>query len=171
MNYIVVADAGPLINFLALDRMDLFGLHPAEIVITDHVVAEITDSYPVQLLRLSSAIENGFLRTETIERLEIVELFVRLRSSGRLGAGECSSIAFSHFNSACILMDDRRAVKATKELSDKIPVVGSGDFLLELIACGKLSVGDADQILHAWATQHRFRLPFQSFADVLIDSK
>ncbi|RUM09732.1 hypothetical protein [Rhizobium chutanense] len=165
MSRILVADAGPLINFLVIDRADLFGLHPAKIMVTDHVVAEITESYPIQLARLRNALQQGMLYEQAIDQIQMVELFAKLRASGRLGMGECSSIAFSHFTGSSILMDDRQAIKAARELSSDTTIIGSADFIRELIALKHLSIAEADQILLRWAEDHRFRLPFQPFVD------
>ena len=51
---IVVADTSVLINFLRIDRMDLIAAHPASFIATDHVAAEIADTYPEQQARYAA---------------------------------------------------------------------------------------------------------------------
>lgn len=167
MSVIVVTDAGPLINFLVVDRADLFGLYPAKIVVTDHVVAEVTEAYPVQVARLTHAIGAGWLEVQPVSGGEVVEIFAKLFSDGRLGKGECAAIAFAHVSRSVLVIDDRRAIRSAREMSQNMKILGTADLMVDLIHLGHLSLAEADQILSEWATKHRFRLSFTSFQGFL----
>src|SRR5918994_2105790 len=60
---IVVADTSVLVNFLRIDPMDLIGDHPDMFIATDHIAAEIVDSYPDQQARYRVARDAGHLDT------------------------------------------------------------------------------------------------------------
>jgi predicted nucleic acid-binding protein len=50
----VVVDTSVLINFLNVDRLDLFASHPQyRFLVTEHVKREVTEHYPQQINRLN----------------------------------------------------------------------------------------------------------------------
>ena len=55
----IVADTSVLINFLRIDRVDLFADHSHAFVVTSHVAAEVTDHYPGQKQLLAAAAINA----------------------------------------------------------------------------------------------------------------
>ncbi|MFQ5899689.1 MAG: hypothetical protein ACE5JN_15780, partial [Candidatus Methylomirabilia bacterium] len=64
---LVVTESSFLINFLAIDRMDILaGLHQFKFCVLDHVKAEI--QYPDQQARLQAAVAAGI-----VSELEITE--------------------------------------------------------------------------------------------------
>ena len=67
VNAIVVADTSVLINFLRIDRMDLIGAHPASFIATDHVAAEIADTYPEQQARYAAALSAAHISEQRID--------------------------------------------------------------------------------------------------------
>ncbi len=92
---ILVLDASVLINFLAVDRVDLIQAHPAKILVTEHVREEVTRFYPEQVARLDAAISAGIMEVFVIDDPNEIEEMSTLRSKWgekRLGVGECSAI-------------------------------------------------------------------------------
>ncbi|MDY0041937.1 MAG: hypothetical protein RBS57_16615, partial [Desulforhabdus sp.] len=106
---IIVSDTSVLINFLRIDRMDLFAHHSHDFIVTDHVAGEITDHYSEQQARFASALENDTIRQISVNDPEALVLFGTLSASGRLGAGECSAIALAVHNGYILAIEDRRA--------------------------------------------------------------
>ena len=90
---IVVTDASVLVNFLRIDRLDLIAGLPLHFTLTDHVADEVSDQYPDQRERLTSALDAGILSEIAVTSPEELSLFGSLSATGRLGAGECSAIA------------------------------------------------------------------------------
>ena len=88
VNEIIVADTSVLINFLRINRMDLIGAHPASFIATDHVAAEVADTYPEQQARYAAALTAAHIGEQHIDNLAELELFLRLAIHERLGAGE-----------------------------------------------------------------------------------
>jgi predicted nucleic acid-binding protein len=99
---------------------------------------------------------------------EEVELFLRLRAGGRLGAGECSALAVAVHRRYPIAIDDNRAVKrAARELGAKLEILRTVDVMVGLIGAGVLDVLAADEIKLLWAQHHRFRIKAKSFGELL----
>lgn len=168
---IVVADTSVLVNFLRIDRMDLIGAHPAAFIATDHVVAEISDSYPEQQARYQAALKSGQLTQHRVDDPAELEIFLRLAARGRLGAGERSAIAVALNRGYAMAIDDSRAIQRALEeagiVGNPLTILGSQDIILELILSGVLSVEVADTIRADWAANHRFTLKIASFRDLM----
>lgn len=165
----LVADASVLVNFLAIDRMDLIAAYPAKIFATDHVAGEI--SRPEQEARYSDALDAGTVAEIPVDDPVEVELFGRLSAEGRLGAGERSAIAVALNRSWGLAIDDnraiRRAIREAGEDGRRLSIVRTTDIVAEAIRRGTLAVGEADAILADWAENHRFTPAFASFRDIL----
>lgn len=168
---IIVADTSVLINFLKIDRMDLIGRYPRRFLATDHVAAEIADSYPDQQRRYAAAVAAGLLDTCAVVDPAEIELFARLGPGDRLGAGECSAIAVALNRRYPIAIDDNRAVnRALREsriAGAKLEVCRTPDIMTTLIRAGIISISDADHIKDEWAAHHRFRIKAASFQELL----
>jgi len=163
----VITDTSLLVNFLAIDRVDLLVALPASrFIVTDHVRSEVTEHYDEQLKRLVKAIDSGQLAEITVTDLVEVESFARLAATG-LGTGECSAIAVAANRGYAIGIDDRTALKRIAKLYPAMTVLTTRSIMIELIQAGVLSVEQADAIKFDWQTNHRFALAFDSFQDVL----
>jgi hypothetical protein len=170
---LLIADTSVLINFLNVDRMSLLGKHTPRCAITDHVSAEITDFYPEQKARLDAAIADGHVEVTPVTADVEIEHFARLQGlpSRPLGAGECSAIAIAIVRGYSLAMDDKLAIRHAKAFaaseSTNVQVLTTQDIVVRLIRADVLRVEQADVMLIAWRTQHRFNLPIKSFADLL----
>jgi predicted nucleic acid-binding protein len=168
---IVVADTSVLINFLRIDRMDLIANHPASFIATDHVAAEIVDTYPDQQARYAAALNAAQITEQRIDDPAELELFLRLAAKGRLGAGERAAIAVALNRGCALAIDDSRAIhRALQEAAlgeNALSILRTQDIVVELIRKGVVSVEAADAIQVDWATNHRFKLKIASFQDLL----
>lgn len=163
-----ILDSSTLINFLAVDRGVLLVRNARyRLLITEHVRSEITDAYPEQLARLEALIKGGAIEESAVTALNELEVFARLAATLRLGPGECASIAAASKRGFVLIIDDRRATREARTLKPELRILDTQSLMVELIRDGIIDVPDADQIKHAWETQHRFRLPFASFADIV----
>ena len=84
---IIVPDASVLINFLRIDRIDLFAGHSHVFLATDHVASEISDRYPDQQRRFASALESGALTLIPVAAAEELRLFAALSAAVTPGRG------------------------------------------------------------------------------------
>jgi predicted nucleic acid-binding protein len=168
---IVVADTSLLVNVLRIDRMDLISAHPDMFITTEHVAAEILDSYPDQQARYRVARDAGHLVEQRVDDPAEVELFLRLGRRQRLGAGERSAIAVAINRNQRLAVDDnraiRRAVREARLTGNPIQIVRTQDIIVQLIRHGILTLATADVIRTDWTHNHRFRLKISSFADLL----
>ena len=168
---IVVADTSVLINFLRIDRMDLIAAHPASFVATDHVAAEIADTYPEQQVRYAAALNAAQITERRIDNPVELEMFLRLAAKGRLGAGERAAIAVALNRGCALAIDDSRAIRRALEEAalgeNALSILRTQDIVVELIRKGVVSVEAADAIHVDWATNHRFKLKIASFQDLL----
>lgn len=164
---IVITDTSLLVNFLAVDKVDLLvALPQKQFIVTDHVRSEVTEHYAEQSQRLTLAIDSGQLAEISVTELVEVELFANLAATG-LGVGECSAIAVAANRQHAIAIDDKTALKRIAKLYPAMPVLTTRLIMLELIRVGVISVAEADAIKAEWQRNHRFTLPFASFGDLL----
>jgi predicted nucleic acid-binding protein len=168
---IVVADTSVLINFLRIDRMDLIAAHPASFIATDHVAAEIADTYPEQQARYAAALNAAQITEQRIDDPAELELFLRLAAKGRLGAGERAAIAVALTRGGALAIDDSRAIRRALEeagfAGTPLTILRTQDIVVQIIRDGALTIEAADAIRDDWANNHRFKLKIASFADLL----
>ncbi|MEZ6097679.1 MAG: hypothetical protein R3E01_01785 [Pirellulaceae bacterium] len=164
---IVITDASVLINFLVLDRAGLLArLTGHRFVVTDHVRAEITDHYPEQVQRLEAAFFAGVVEEIRVSSLQEVQLFAQLTATG-LGIGECSAIAVATHRQLTLAIDDKRAVKKIKAIGFPLTIYSTESLVVLMIQQSVLTISEADTMKHEWEHNHRFRMPFDSFAERL----
>jgi predicted nucleic acid-binding protein len=163
---VVITDANILINLIHVGRLDLLGTLPAfTFVVPEHVVAEITD--PGQRQHLASALALGELRQESITDLHALTTYAELRRI--MGQGEAACLALAEARGRLIASDEKRRFRREVQvrLGTGRLVTTAGLFVLAIRA-GTLSVEQADQAKATWE-QHRFRLPFGSFRELLAE--
>ena len=163
---VVVTDASVLVNFLRIDRMDLIAGHSHAFLVTDHVADEVSDQYPNQQQRFASAVEAGAVSQESVKSRAEIALFGTLSASGRLGAGECSTIAVAVHRRHMLAIDDRRATIQARRADRTLRILTTQDLMVSMIGEGPLGMVEADSIKDEWAARHRFRLKLASFRDV-----
>ncbi len=88
-------------------------------------------------------------------------------SGGRLGSGQCAAIACASIRGHALAIDDRRAIAEAQRLDAGLTVLQTSDLVVMMIYDSLLSVAEADAIKTMWETEHRFRLTFASFVDIL----
>ena len=164
---VIAADTSVLINFLRVDRIDLIARHSHRFIVTDHVAAEVTDFYSDQRTRLDTALQSGALQQVSIDDQREVALFGSLIASQRLGSGECSAIALAVCRECTLAMDDRRAANQARGIRRDLRILTTRDLVVAMIRENLLSVTEADELKEMWANRHRFRLPIESFSDVI----
>ncbi|MCC6229948.1 MAG: hypothetical protein IT432_12075 [Phycisphaerales bacterium] len=154
-------------NFLAVGRMDVLADLPMQVFyVTPHVDDEISHHYPEQRNRLSAALKDGSLQQTRLEGGELV-IFTKL-VGWNLGCGEAAAIAGAFCRGCAVGLDDRVAQRRARDLSPDLPIVTTKDLLLDAVACGTLTVTQADAIKGDLETLHRFRMPgFGSFGELL----
>jgi predicted nucleic acid-binding protein len=161
-----VIDTSVLVNFLAVDRVDLLARHPVyRFVLTGHVRGEVSDHYPEQLIRLEAALGAKSFTTVTVEALDSV--FVELSQTKRLGLGESAAIAYAAKKSIPIAIDDQKAQKTAIALKPPVALETTETLMVLCLRGGLLTVTAADAIKSVWETEHRFKLPFASFCERL----
>jgi predicted nucleic acid-binding protein len=163
-----IIDSSTLINFLTVDRGDLLERNPRyRFFITEHVRGEITAAYPDEVARLEALVAHGGVEETSVSALNELRVFARLAATNRLGPGECACIAAASERGLVLVIDDRRATREARSLSPNLPILDTQSLMLDLIRDRVIDVVVADQIKHAWETEHHFRLPFASFAERL----
>jgi len=161
----VILDTSVLINFLKIDRVDLLARHPSyEFLATEHVKDEITQHYPQQLARLDTARQNGDVQEIRVTDQNELNAFGQLASTG-LGTGECSAIAVAANRNLPVAVDDKVAIKRAQRFHSGIVILNTESLMVSLIHENVLDVPAADAIKDDWEQNHRFRLPFASFAN------
>jgi len=169
---VVVTDTSVLINLLVLDQAALLACLPDyRFVVTEHVCggnhqSPITNHYQDQLQRLEAAFAAGVLDEIRVTDLSEVLLFAQLTAIG-LGIGECSAIAVAAHRQLALAIDDRRAVKKLKILGFQLTIHSTASIVVLLIRHAVLTIAEADAMKREWEQNHRFRLPFCSFAERL----
>ena len=109
----------------------------------------------------------GGIRQITVNSLEELQIFGKLTLERRLGAGECAAIAAAIHRHCGIAIDDQTAIKHLQRLYPETHVETTRSLIVGLIKSGVLTLAEADDFKERWQNEHRFRLPFQSFREVL----
>lgn len=162
----VVLDTSVLINFLAVDRMDLLSRHPGyRFLVTEHVRGEVTAHYGEQVERLDAALTTNALEETRVEAVEELALFAQLTQNRRLGLGECAAIAAAVHRGHVLAIDDKVARRAALALSPSLSVIDTQAVMVSLIRAGVLSVEEADTIKTDWERNHSFALRITSFRE------
>jgi len=165
---IVIADSSVLVNFLAVDRVDLLTALPCRFVVTNHVAEEITYAYPDRYERFKDSLRSGWIEMISVDDPDEVELFKELTSERRLGNGECSAIAVASHRGYSLAIDDKRAMKRARALDRSLKILSTKDIIIDCIERGILEVHVADAIKAEWERDHKFTLNFVSFQDILL---
>jgi predicted nucleic acid-binding protein len=159
-----VLETSVLVNFLAVDRVDLLAVHPSyRFIITDHVRGEITSYYSEQFERLESAMSASVFGVSPVDSLD--PTFVTLVTDGRLGVGECAAIALAVARGWSLVIDDKRAARAAQKVSPGLKIECTETLIVSLIKASILDVASADLLKREWEAKYRFKLTFGSFAE------
>ncbi len=161
----VVIDTSTLINFLRIGRVDLLaGLAAYRFIVTDHVRDEVTRIYPAQLSFLERALHAGHLQVMSVDSTD--PLFLKLARQN-LGSGECAAIAAACGLSVPLAIDDRRARKRAVAHDPGLALMDTASLMVAAIHAGLLTIPEADAIKADWEANHRFRLRFPTFGDLV----
>jgi predicted nucleic acid-binding protein len=162
----VVVDTSVLINFLNVDRLDLFASHPHyRFLVTEHVKREVTEHYPHQINRLNDGLVSGALSEIVVNSLPELATFAELSASGRLGWGECAAIAAAKHQGLMLAIDDKQAKKTAHRLCKPHTVIDTVELMILFIQEKLIDITQADLIKQDWQDQFRFRLTFTSFSE------
>jgi len=159
---LLIADASTLLNFLRVRRFDLVHGLGYRVRIVDAVYEEVQ----TEREQLDRIVEEGHIKTITLEGTAITDSVAKFLALG-LGNGESFSFAAAVEFEAAIAIDDIRAVKKAKGIAGGLTVVTSTDIVVAGIRASRLTLQEADLLKADWANNHRFRLKFNSFGDLL----
>lgn len=150
---LVVADTSFLVNFLAINRMDILaGLRTYAFRVPNHVVAEV--EYEDQKERLHAALAAGILREIEITDLSEIALYAELRAF--LGDGESACLAVAATRRWVIATDEKRRLR--REIFERLGegyLLDTPGALVAALRGGILTVPEAEAIRQELA-QHRF---------------
>lgn len=159
---LLIADASTLLNFLRVRRFDLMQGLGYRIRIVDAVFEEIQSERE----HLEALVNDGQIKTLTLEGKAITDTVATLLGLG-LGSGESFSFAAAIEFEGAVAIDDRRAVKRVKSVSPNLKILTTPDIVVAGIHSQIISLEEADHLMADWAKNHRFRLKFETFADLL----
>ncbi len=159
---LLIADSSTLLNFLFVGRFDLVQALGYRVRIVDAVYEEIQTARK----ELDALIKKGELRTLSFEGAAYMSRLASLLNRG-LDTGEAFTVAAAIERGAMVAMDDRRAIKKSREESPGLVVITSPDIIVANIKRGYLTVETADEIKAVWGLKHRFSLKFQSFKELI----
>ena len=143
---VVVTDASVLVNFLRVDRTHLIAGLSHHFTVIDHVADEVSDRFPDQQQRLTSAIDTGILTQLSVTSRDELSLFASLSASGRLGAGERSAIAVAVQRQHILAIDDRRAIAEARRTDRTIRIHSTQDLMVSMIGEGFCSAPPNRQV-------------------------
>jgi predicted nucleic acid-binding protein len=162
---LIVADTSVLLNFLKIGREQLLTQLPEPVAVTGHVRKELI--VPEQRERLVTLTASNQIQEIILDSTPELQMFARFMASGRLGLGECSTLAHGILHKSTVALDDSRAIKEAKKIDASVKILQTQDIVVRLIKTGQLTIQEADAIKQEWAKMHRFVLGFSSFQDIL----
>lgn len=159
----MVVDTSVLLNFIHLDRLDLFGDLPAyTFVICDQVNAEVV--LQGQRSILASALSAGHLGETAADSPDQLELFIEL--SRTLDPGESASLAVAVSLGWLVAVDERAAQREADRRLGTGRCITTPGVIVEAIRAGLVSIEEADRMKGALAL-NKFKMTFRSFRDVM----
>ena len=161
---VVVTDANVLINLIHVDRLALLGAPVGfDFVVPPEVVAEV--SIAEHAAALATALEAGHLRPLAFEGTAELEFYAQHVQV--LGKGESACLAMAEVRGWYVASDERgRFLRlATERLGVDFILNTAGIFVLAIRA-SLLTVDEADEHKRV-LEEHRFKMRFSSFRDVL----
>jgi predicted nucleic acid-binding protein len=151
----VVLDATVLSNLAYTDDLDLLDRLTASCVTVEAVNEELragTSSYD----ELARAVD-------AIEMIDYHEPTNTIRTA--LDRGEAHALQAAIDHDGTLATDD---LPAREHAADRnVPLTGSVGLLVRLVVQNDLTADDADEILHQWITEYRYRSPVESVHEVL----
>ena len=158
----IALDASVLINFLILDRTDLFARLPSlRFVVPEPVVAEIRR--PDQAVVIQDSIASGHMRAVRVE--SPVELGKTDELRRLIGHGEAACLAVAASRGLLVACDERgRFLRLAEEVLGEGRIVTTPGLIVLAIQAGSIAVEEADE-MKAMLERHRFRMSFESFRD------
>jgi|APCry1669189034_1035192.scaffolds.fasta_scaffold07608_2 predicted nucleic acid-binding protein len=163
----IVIDASVLINFLNVDRLSLLRAEPNSAwTVTEHVRDELWGGTGTQRARYGTAVAGGILSETRVDLIDELLTYAEFLKLG-LGRGESATLAVAIHRNWIAALDDHTAIKKAVSLHSGIQVIRTVDIVSTAIIQGALSVEEADAMKMVWETEHRFRLTFGSFAEIV----
>lgn len=161
---VVVADANVLINLIHVARLDVLGaLIGYEFVVPPEVEAEVRVSE--QADELARAFEAGHVKRLSFSGTSELEVYAELVQM--LGKGEAACLAMAQVRGWYVASDERRRfLRLAGERLGPGRVLNTAGLLVLAIRAGLLTVEEADQDKRV-LEEHRFKMRFSSFRDVL----
>jgi predicted nucleic acid-binding protein len=154
---LVVADTSFLVNFLAINRLNiLHGLRHYAFRIPNHVIAEV--SYEGEVERLQAALAAGTVTEIEITDLVEIGLYDELRRGGRLGDGESACLAVAATRRWAIAADEKGRLR--REIVERLGedyLLDTPGALVAALRAGILTVPEAEAIREELA-RHRFAM-------------
>lgn len=166
---IIISDTSVLINFLAINRMDLRKRHTCRFLITNHVRLEVTQHYEEQLTRLQQALDQGILEEIPVTDPNEIETFSKLMGLESFGRGECACIAVAIHRGYTLAIDDKKAINQARRSCPTINILTTQDLMISMIKSELITVHEADAIKDEWASIHKFKLKIRSFAELIAE--
>lgn len=164
----VIMDTSTLINFLAVDRVDLLAeTLRYRFIVTEHAREEVVGHFPEQLACLQAALGAGMLEEVPVIAIDELEMFAQLAAKKQLGPGECASIAAALRRGCALAIDDKLAAKKARAASKELVILNTQQIMVDSIHDGRIDVATADAIKQIWATQYRFLLKITSLAGLI----
>jgi len=161
---VVVTDANILINLLHIGRLSILGrLTQFEFVVPDEVVAEISNDDQAEALQV--AIDAQYVTRVSFQDTEELTAFAAFGLF--LGKGESACLALAQQREWWVASDEGGAFR--REAQQRLGpgrLLNTPGILLSAIRAGALTVEEADEA-KAVLEQHRFRLRFGSFRELL----
>jgi predicted nucleic acid-binding protein len=161
---LVVVDTSCLINFLIVDRLDIFGaLQGYTFVVPNHVVAEVTDA--TQRARLEAALTARVVTEIEITDLAEIETYIALRRV--LGDGESACLAIAATRGWVIAADEKgRLRREVYERLGEAALVNTPGILVAAIQAGILTA-DGAETLRAELAKNRFVMDIPPFSELI----
>lgn len=165
-----IIDTSVLINFLRIDRVDLLAAHPTyRFVVIDYVKREVDNRSHHQLSRLETALATGLLEGDIDPAhvsMDELTAYADLQKV-KIGDGERGAIAAAYARGCAVAINDYRAMKKLPDAYKSLVREDTASIVVALIRAGVLTIAEADAIKADWEANHRFRLKFSTFGEVV----
>ncbi len=164
----VITNTSTLSNFAAVGQLELLQTRFEILYISEQVFDEIQDGlnqgydFYMDLKPLIFPFsDTGWLHLITLDTVDELMVFNQLLS--KLHTGEASCLSIAHHRQLLFLSDDKAARQQACAMN--VPISGTLGVLLSLVRQNKLSLNEADTVLHQMIDKDYYS-PVNSLSDI-----
>lgn len=130
----IVMDSTVIVSLLRTDRLAIFSRFAhGRLLITNHVLVEITNCFPDQLKSFEYLVDRGILKQISVSNKDELLVFRDLCKLNTLGIGECAAIAVAVTGNRILAIDGRCASSQARRMQPDLRILSTKNLMDTLL--------------------------------------